>query len=94
MRRSSISILLCLAAKAATEQELMKFNINVTDQWFRSRNCSFYQSTVDTVFICNDSEIYIVPRDAPYNQTFLLKNVYFPDSLNLDLSGKIGRVMP
>ena len=94
MHRTSIALLLCLAAKAATTEELMSFNTVITNEWFDTNNCSFYQSTVDTVFICNDSEIYLISRDAPFNETPQLNNVYKPDSFGLNLVGKIERVMP
>ena len=42
MRRTSIALLLCLAAKAATTEELMSFNTVITNEWFDTNNCSFY----------------------------------------------------
>ena len=49
--------------------------------WFSDFSlCSFYQNSLDTVFVCRQSEIYILSRDKPLTESNLkpLVNIYEP----------------
>ena len=36
-------------------------------EWFNNGGCSYYQNDIDTVFLCKDAELYVLPRDFPFD---------------------------
>ena len=63
--------------------------------WFSDfSQCSFYQNSFDTVFVCRQSEIYVMPRESPFTNSNLeaLVNIYEPKQFQLQ--GNIVRVFP
>ena len=63
--------------------------------WFSDfSQCSFYQNSFDTVFVCRQSEIYVMPRESPFTISNLgeLVNIYEPSQFQLQ--GNIVRVFP
>ena len=81
-----------LSSVAFAEQTTSDFHPAVSNEWFISNNCNYYQNKADTVFVCNDAEVYVLPRDRSFADTDTLVNIYDPSSF--DLNGKVLRVFP
>ena len=63
---------------------------SVVDDWYVENRCTFYQNQIEVVLLCNEADLYSVPRYYPYNQDLPLINSYDPGLFNLD--GDVRRV--
>ena len=68
----------------------MSFHPDITEEWYADNNCSFYQSYVDTVFLCNDVEVYVLPRERSFEELGTLTNIYDPAAFGFN--GQIERI--
>ena len=97
MRKSYVNGMLIAAAtlskdrvSSALEQTNTSFHPDITKEWYADNNCSFYQSYVDTVFLCNEVEVYVLPRERSFEELTTLTNIYDPAAFGFN--GQIKRV--
>ena len=85
-----------IAGPVAAEERLVNEEPVVGETpWFRDfSQCRFYQNSFDTVFVCRQSQIYVIPREHTLTNSNLeaLVNIYDPHQFQLQ--GNILRVFP
>ena len=81
-----------LSDKERSAKELTTTSVHpaVTQEWFTNNKCRFYQSYADTIFFCNQAEIYALPRDRSFTKMDILQNIYHPSAYGFN--GKILKV--
>ena len=65
--------------------ELTHLYPSITDEWFTSNDCKFYQNLVDILYLCNDVDIYVIPKEQPSTQDYFPQRV---DSLDQKFAGQ------
>jgi len=93
VNRNNLFLLVWAAIARAQTGSLL--NSKATSDWYSSNKCNFYQNEQDTLFVCDQSKVYLLPRDLPYydqSSRALTQNLY--DAASFGLDGKIRGVFP